>query len=62
MYLLMMTKKEVLKQLQNVSAYDDKEIIQIYAIDILCRFLVSLGYKDIVDLYNDMCSYDNQIN
>ena len=46
-----MTKKEAIKKLNKLKTNDAYSIENIFAIDILCDFLASIGHKDIVDEY-----------
>ena len=47
-----MTSKEVIKELIEEQENGDYEIAHSIADDILCEFLVSLGYEDVVAEYN----------
>ena len=49
-----MTEQEVIKILENNCFSGDAEIDHSNADDILCDFLLSLGYKDLVERYNEV--------
>ena len=48
---------EVIEQLRELARSDDTEYAHIQADNILCDILENLGYKDIVDAYNDIPKY-----
>jgi hypothetical protein len=47
-----MTKEEVIKQLKELQIEEPAEYLGQVGADILCDFLMTLGYQDIVDEYN----------
>lgn len=47
-----MSKEEALVELNALTQYSDIEVAHEEADKVLCEFLVTLGYKYIVDTYN----------
>ena len=47
-----MTKEEAIVELNKAINNVDTEIAHCDADDILCKLLISLGYSDVVELYN----------
>lgn len=46
-----MTKNDVIEKLLECQVSDDTETAHMYADDLLCTFLKSLGYDDVVEAY-----------
>lgn len=46
-----MNRQQVIDKLRKVRLMDDTDIAHIEADDLLCEFLKSLGYQDVVDAY-----------
>ena len=44
-----MTQEEAIEQIQKLQGSGDTEILHSLADKVLCDFLISLGYKNIVD-------------
>jgi len=49
-----MDKEEVIKKLKKLVDNDDQEMAHVEADQILMDFLVSLGYEDIVNAYDEI--------
>lgn len=46
-----MTKEEAIEELEEYSRYSDVEAAHCCADGVLIRFLNSLGYEDVIDVY-----------
>lgn len=49
-----MTREDALKKLRELRDNTDQEMAHVYADDVLCDLLKSLGYEDIVDEYENI--------
>lgn len=47
-----MSKEEVLNRLYALLESDDQEVAHVEADTLLCKILISLGFGDVVDVYN----------
>jgi hypothetical protein len=48
-----MTREEAIKKLNEINK-EYRELAHIEADEILCQFLVSLGYQDVVDTWDEI--------
>lgn len=50
-------RKEFLAKLEECQENDDTEAAHIYADKLLCEVLITLGYKDIVEAWDDVSKW-----
>ena len=53
----MTPKEKIIKELKNEQNNDDIEMAHSNADDLLCEFLISLGYQDVVYEYNKVSKW-----
>ena len=52
-----MTKEEAVEMLRKLRTNDDTEMAHIHADSVLCDLLTSLGYKEVVDEYEEISKW-----
>jgi hypothetical protein len=49
-----MEREEIIEELEQLKGWHDREMAHVEADQLLCKLLIELGYKDVVDAWENI--------